>query len=924
MMAHVEDLISSFEWPSIHAVTPGMDAMDDSFQVYRRLAPGDGQVSALGDTETVTPRGLERLAAKATLVVWRTSELPESIAESVARLIEVSALHAVFFPASSGATITSVEGELLPGPFLEKNDPERLYALFLRLLEHTVRLELKHLAQINQLLQGTRCPWRDLFRKVADYRQTDSNWQFLFPPIPRGALPSNVLGERGMIQAGTSVSPAVKRVFEKDGLLHSKFPAYEERPQQADLAQAIHEALESGLFVLAEAGTGTGKSLSYLVPAILHSLEDPAMEENVVVSTHTKNLQDQLFFKDLPLLRYVFPFTFKAALLKGRGNYLCMKKWKSLMADPLSLMTPSERERVLPVFFWQLQTSTGDISECTAFPLEQNMNVWTRLASEAGYCQAHKCQASADCYVKRIRDEARKANIVVINHALLFSDLVSENAILGSYRHLVIDEAHHIERVAQNYLGMEFSLWAVRSVVVSLYERDQMETGLLIQLRQQLARASLSALEKRSFEKKLEETTEACAVVWSKTTEYLRELTTMAFRQADSLKRPDGNGFSTSMRVRYGRSNNLLAADVQKKTDFFEALDRLDVTLARLINELLGWKPGAMDQADEHRETLEYREKDVQSLRETIEFLSDPSQADYVFWYELPSRERSADIRFYAAPLNIADILKTSLFDRLHACVFSSATLSIAGDFDYFKERSGIQRMESRRVHEFSVGSPFDFDRQCRVLVPSFLPDPTRPDYNDRCAETIRDAILHTRRGTLVLFTSYAMMNHCHRALKATFEREGIPLLVQGRDGSRTHLTHRFREQAESVLFGTDSFWEGVDVQGDSLEMLIITKLPFEVPTDPVVAAKSERIERRGGQPFMEYSVPEAVIKLRQGFGRLIRSKTDRGVAIILDNRVVSKRYGSLFLQSLPARAETVPLPEDLLDRLDSFFKPEA
>lgn len=912
-------LLTKIGLNNLLAISQKFDGDEERYSLFspEEDSQGKGSFSA---GEEYSGKELEKIARNRTLIVWRESELPEHVLTSAASVLEVGLLYGVLFPASSGASFLSAANNLLKTGDTA-DDSQCLYDVYVRLVEHVARMDLKHVAQINRLLQGSRSPFRDLFRKIAELLKDGNDVDCAFPSIPSVHLPPNVIGDRVPETASRAgARESIDALFGQDGLFARSFSGYEERPQQTELARLIADALEDGLFMLAEAGTGTGKSLAYLVPAILHSLGDPAMEESVIVSTHTKNLQDQLFFKDLPLLRRLLPYSFKASLLKGRANYICMKKWKAILADPATHLSASERERLLPVYFWLMQTTTGDISECSAFSVDQNMGLWNKLASEAGFCQAHKCQASTECFVKRIRDESRKSNVVVVNHALLFSDLISDYAILGSYRHLIIDEAHHIERVAQNYLGLEFSLWTVRSILVALYERDQMETGLLIQLRQKLPHASLSDLERRSLEQAIDQTTEACAHLWSKTTEYLRELTILAHRQTNSLSRPEGNGSAQSLRIRYGSSNNLMAADIPARTEFLDAVDRVDASLARLINDMLSWSPGTMDGSEEYRETLEYKEQDMHSLRRTVEFLSDPSHPDHVFWYEMPSRERSADIRFYAAPLNIDDLLKNNLYDRLHTCVFSSATLSIAGDFQYFKQRSGVTRVEARRVHEFSAGSPFDFARQCRIFIPSYLPDPSRPDFNDRCAEAILEAILHTRRGTLVLFTSYAMMNHCHRMVKGPLERAGIPLLVQGRDGSRTYLTHRFREQTESVLFGTDSFWEGVDVQGTSLELLIIAKLPFEVPSDPIVSAKSERIEQKGGHPFFDYSVPEAVIKLRQGFGRLIRSRTDRGAAIILDNRIIHKRYGASFLQSLPVQAEAVALPEELIDSLTVFF----
>ncbi|MBL7958824.1 hypothetical protein JNL27_01155, partial [bacterium] len=407
---------------------------------------------------------------------------------------------------------------------------------------------------------------------------------------------------------------------------------------------------------------------------------------------------------------------------------------------------------------------------------------------------------------------------------------------------------------------------------------------------------------------------------WVKTQELFTRLTI----EATSGRSVDFDGTSAlktrsrENKVRYDSKNSTWIKAKDELSAFLGTSGQLDEALLNLTDRMKDWKSDIFEDGDTMKDMLILKRDELKKIQETAQFLSDSSDIDYVYWYELPAKERSYDIRFYGVPLNVADILKVRLYEKLHTCVFSSATLSVAGNFNYYKSRSGL--MELDNVKQFSVGSPFDFNEQCRILLPSFLPDPSSSDFSDASSTLIEKIILENEKGTLALFTSYAMMNKCYRDMKRRLKNRSITLLMQGQDGSRSNVTQRFFDDRTSVLFGTDSFWEGVDVPGESLEILIITKLPFEVPSDPLVAAKMERVASMGGNSFFDYSVPEAVIKFRQGFGRLIRSRSDRGIVVILDNRVISKKYGRLFLNSLPAAAQTVASESLLLKKMSDFF----
>lgn len=850
----------------------------------------------------------------------------ESIREflSLHPVWDVLELSKIVFPTLTEYTIDSV-GSLIEFPLeKEHTTSDKLTVIFLHLIEHLARVDLRKLSLLVKFTEHAHSPLKKLFKKIAEYNKMGSSVSFQFPKIKIPVLPSNIIGNGFYEVSSDTVQPipekAVRTVFEHGGLLNSHFDNYEERPQQVKLSLAISAAFNQSQFVLAEAGTGTGKSLAYLVPSIYWTSQNRHFGESVVISTHTKNLQEQLFYKDIPQLQKILPVPFRAVLLKGRANYICMRKWKSLCQDPGGHLSPSEREKILPIIFWADQTQTGDINECSGFSLEQNMRLWNKLASESAYCQAQKCNSSDECFVKRIRDAARKSHVTVVNHSLLFSDIVSENAILGEYTNLIIDEAHHVEKTAQNYLGVELSLWAVKNFVSSLYERDQFEAGALLQLKQKISGSRLSKAESSGFNALLAGATMACTEFWIKTQELFTQLTIEATR-GRSVEFDSVSAYRNSSREnksRYDANNSILGKATEAMVNYFETSKRLNEALMLLTDKMKDWKSDVFEESDTLRDLLILKLDELKKIVDTTRFLSEAKDRDYVYWYELPAKERSYDIRFYGVPLNIADILKTRLYEKLHTCVFSSATLSVAGNFNYYKSRTGLMELEN--VKQFSVGSPFDFNKQCRIFIPSFLPDPSASDFNDASSALIEKIVVACEKGTLALFTSYAMMNKCYRDMKRHLKNRSITLLMQGQDGSRSHVTQRFFDDRTSVLFGTDSFWEGVDVPGESLEILIITKLPFEVPSDPLVAAKMERVMSMGGNSFFDYSVPEAVIKFKQGFGRLIRSRSDRGIVVILDNRVISKNYGKLFLNSLPAPSQTIDSESALLKKMSDFF----
>ena len=708
--------------------------------------------------------------------------------------------------------------------------------------------------------------------------------------------------------------------FEKGGQLAQQFGVFEERPQQVAMARAIARAFNQKSFLAVEAGTGTGKSLAYLVPAIQWALKNDLIDGRVVISTNTKNLQEQLFFKDLPVLSSIMPEKFKAVLLKGRNNYLCLDKWQTVMRDVDSRLGEKDRLDFLPLYFWAKETETGDIAENNAFRRERNGNLWGKFIAESQYCPGRKCKLYSQCHLMKARENARDAHLVLVNHSLLFSDLANENAVIGEYANLILDEAHNLEKVATEYLGMAMTPWDFREVTSRLYAIEKHENGVLAQLKRNIAKGNLSTSELDALERSVQQLIESTQDVWEEAQQFFRTATAEL-----RASQPKGQQNNYASRYRYKSDRNPFAA----LQTHYEALVRRMVRLtARLNNTIEGFSDFQQDsfpEQDQILRDLKAQAMKTEMLMGTLEHLLAASDDSSVYWYEMPRREDSFDVRMYMAPLNIGEILHEKLYKQLQTAVFTSATLAVNREFSYFLQRSGIMHLDSERIETLRLDSPFDYGEQVFLGIPAYFPPPVGRDNIDHANEATRQLVRRLAkelpRGTLGLFTSYSALNEVYEGVSSDLQMVRIPLLAQGKDGGRHVILNRFKDEAPAFLFGTDSFWEGVDVPGEALELLLITKLPFDVPTDPIFQAKKEMIEKRGGNAFYELSVPEAVIRFRQGFGRLIRSRRDFGAVLVLDTRVIKKSYGQVFLRSLPARSVTLADEDELMARLKQWFR---
>lgn len=698
------------------------------------------------------------------------------------------------------------------------------------------------------------------------------------------------------------------RLFETGGLFESSMEGYEQRPQQVSMVRSVAGAFNEGEVLLVEAGTGTGKSLSYLTPALLWAVRN---DQRVVVSTNTRNLQEQLFYKDLPFLLENLGLPFRATLLKGRSNYLCLDRWRQVIRRPADHLTAEEREAAIPLAVWARETQTGDISEHAGFNRGAGAGLWEKINGEGTACP--RCVLKEACFVNRVRRAAMASHVVIINHALLFADLQSDHAVLSRYSHLIIDEAHNLERAAVQHLTLEVGGWRMRRVLGRMHAPEWGGTGVLAGL----DRLSEKAAENLEWKAPLAAGTrmaiDRITEVNRRIEDFFRIASDEAFGQSD-----DGSARRTKLRYRAedeyaGILRSSARVLIEGFADLRESLGMLHATLDQVHDSWL-------DDRESRGNAIVAAMDFCTDMEEALFVLTEASEGERVYWVEA-TRSQPMSCILTAAPLRVADRLHDDLFRPLRTAVLTSATLTVGDRFDYQIERLGLDRIDPRRLQVQGIGSPFDYADQVLVCVPAAFPTPRSDAFQTEVSRLILDLVVSTMRSTLVLFTSYTQLNRTFQDIEPDLAEQGVAVLAQGTSGPRSALLDRFRRSDTAVLLGTDSFWEGVDVPGKALEMVILVKLPFAVPTEPLVQAQVERLEDAGRNSFFEYQVPEAVIKFRQGFGRLIRSTRDYGVVTILDQRVVSTTYGRLFMESLPAGSEVYPDADGLVEGVSYWFR---
>ncbi len=648
-----------------------------------------------------------------------------------------------------------------------------------------------------------------------------------------------------------------REILGPGGFVARKLPGYELRPQQLRMAEAVHEALRDGQHLLVEAGTGVGKSFAYLVPAILASAagED---RKRVVVSTHTINLQEQLVHKDIPTLQAALPVEFTAVLAKGRSNYISLRRMEVAYRKRHELLrTPQELEQLEEIRNWASKTEDGSLSDLSFTPLPQ---VWSEVRSESDNCMGKKCPFYNSCFYFQARRRLANANIVIVNHALFFVDLAlrqSGGAVLPSYRAVVLDEAHTVEEVAARHFGAEITAGQFEYNLRRLYN-PRGERGLV----KLLPPASAEQLKHE-----IGRVHSAFQVFLAELEEWLRE-------------RAEPNG------------------RVRRPPSIDTAVPSELVVLAAKIRDALEGAGSSV--AEEEAQEIEATADRLVALANGLRAWLKQSDEDHVYWVEQEDRVRGRRIRLCSAPIETGRVLRSLLFDEVPSAIMTSATLCVGkGDFSFIKDRLGLN--DHPRCRSLQLGSPFRYSEQVVIYIVEDMPDPNdQEEFEPALARALKVYLKRTQGRALVLFTSYRTMQSVARRVRSWMKKQEMTLLVQGENMPRWKLLEAFKSRPNAVLFGTESFWQGIDVPGAALQNVIITRLPFRVPDHPLIQARVERIQELGGNAFLDYQVPEAILRFKQGFGRLIRTSTDRGIIVLLDPRVLSRAYGRLFLDSLP------------------------
>ena len=797
-------------------------------------------------------------------------------------VVDTYQLAAVLLPSASRYNLGALGkelGVLLPATHRALDDARVTHAVYVHLLELARQLPVQLVQEIVRLGESLEWDAAGVFREVLRVRATEppsgQRTRKPSPPVKRAPPPTLEIPET-TIPLDTD---EVAAVLEHGGAFSRHFAAYEMRPEQVEMLRAVTEALSRGRHLMVEAGTGVGKSFAYLIPAALFALRN---NTRVLISTNTINLQEQLIRKDIPDLEAALSVDVRAAVLKGRGNYLCPRRFDN--ARRFGPRSDTELRVLAKVLVWQLSNSSGDRS---GISLNGNAerDVWIRLSAEDEGCTTETClkRTGGECPFQNAKSAAQSAHLLIVNHALLLSDVAAEGKVLPEYSYLIVDEGHHLESATTGALSFRITQSELERM---LKEFGGSGSGILGHLLT-IGRRALEPAELGLLQPRVTRATDMAFRIEQLIREFYDRLSDFAASQ-----REQGPPSPYAWQARILPATRTLPGWDTVEIAWDTASDSLRLLMASLseIHEAAAamYAAGTEDLEDviSDLSTAHHRLEDAELQVSAI--IGKPSP-DQVYWIEV--RQSGNGPSLNAAPLRVGPLIEKVLWHEKVSIVLTSATLTTQGEFQYLRSTLGADEAD-----EMQLGSPFDYENSTLLFVANDIPEPNAPQYQQSLHLALIAAARAAGGRTLALFTSYAALKKAAQAISSPLARDEIMVYEHGEGASPNVLLESFKAAERAVLLGTRSFWEGVDIPGEALSVLFIAKLPFDVPTDPLIAARSETFE----DPFRDYLVPEAILKFRQGFGRLIRTASDRGVVAILDRRVISKKYGKLFLDSVP------------------------
>ncbi|NEW06037.1 ATP-dependent DNA helicase DinG [Paenibacillus sp. SYP-B3998] len=839
------------------------------------------------------------------------------------RVLDTMDMLRVLFPSISSlqlSMVASMFGLDHERPHQADSDAEVTALIWIICLERLLGLPLLTVQRLNQILESgaNDLSWFldeiCLFKESETAVDTDAHRYFR-----QFTINVSDWGDEAAIREDEDVDKLGSFSQFQDGLkaaLKMKFEVFEERESQEQMIREVEQSLENDQHLMIEAGTGTGKSLGYLIPSLYYGIKN---EKKVIVSTHTINLQEQLRERDIPLLKDIFPVKFNAAVLKGRSHYLCLRKFENKLTTRDYENGKEDPLTAAQMVVWLSETEHGDEEELHFG--NKGAQFWHTVASDTDSCLNRMCPWYKKCFYHRARNDANAADVVITNHSLLFTDMKAENRLLPAYKHLVIDEAHHFEEVASKHLGIELHASAFYHSLLWLYKDTR--SGQLPMLRFRLQKSDDHPERVAAWSYTIDTLYPKIIKIkedWDRLSESLYEL--LSSKSDPSQTENSQYVLRVKPELLPPNWNELL---IMEDNIYLNANDLLR-TLDKLLSEI-----------KEMQEVFEVQGlvtdlngtvKELYSHRDALHFFMKMADEGYVYWMEAGTYAKAKSLQLLSVPTDVSALLQTHFFELKESIVLTSATLSVNKSFQYSADQLGLhipRDEETGKLKTVQLPSPFNYREQALVVIPRDFPTIKGPSgdpvYINALIESLSDVALVTKGRMLILCTSNRMLKQIYAGMKDRLKPHGITVLGQGVDsGNRSKLTRMFQDNKMCVLLGTSSFWEGVDIPGDALSCLAIIRLPFQPPNHPLVEAKCENIKKRNENPFMKFSVPQAVIRFKQGFGRLVRRASDKGIVIIYDTRVIDTYYGKHFLYSLPGPKIEHMTTEQMLPRIEQWM----